>query len=60
MERLSHHCRRELAAAILDRFDVVYVAGVQAHNIISVGITIGSPLSGRLHGHRARAAGRSA
>ncbi|RVT81510.1 winged helix-turn-helix transcriptional regulator [Rhodobacteraceae bacterium CCMM004] len=42
MERLSLHTGESCTAAILDGLDVVYVAGVQAHNIISVGITIGS------------------
>lgn len=42
MERLSEQTGESCTAAILDGLDVVYVAGVQAHNIISVGITIGS------------------
>lgn len=42
MERLSDQTGESCTAAILDGLDVVYVAGVQAHNIISVGITIGS------------------
>ncbi len=42
MERLSHQTGESCTAAILDGLEVVYVAGVQAHNIISVGITIGS------------------
>lgn len=45
MERLSDQTGETCSAAILDGLEVVYVAGVQAHNIISVGITIGSRLS---------------
>ena len=45
MERLSDQTGETCSAAILDGSEVVYVAGVQAHNIISVGITIGSRLS---------------
>ena len=42
MERLSEQTGESCTAAILDGQDVVYVAGIQAHNIISVGITVGS------------------
>lgn len=42
MERLSQQTGESCTAAILDGLEVVYVAGVQAYNIISVGITIGS------------------
>ncbi|MBN7786538.1 helix-turn-helix domain-containing protein [Ponticoccus gilvus] len=42
MERLSEQTGESCTAAILDGLDVVYVAGVQAHNIISVGISVGS------------------
>ena len=42
MERLSDQTGESCTAAILDGLEVVYVAGVQAHNIISVGITVGS------------------
>ena len=42
MERLSEQTGESCTAAILDGLEVVYVAGVQAHNIIGVGITIGS------------------
>ena len=45
MERLSDQTGESCSAAILDGLEVVYVAGVQAHNIISVGITVGSRLS---------------
>ncbi|MBF9050736.1 helix-turn-helix domain-containing protein [Roseobacter sp. HKCCD9010] len=45
MERLSDQTGESVSAAILDGLDVVYVAGVQAHNIISVGITVGSRIS---------------
>ena len=42
MERLSDETGESCTAAILDGLEVVYVAGVQAYNIISVGITVGS------------------
>lgn len=42
MERLSEQTGESCTAAILDGLDVVYVAGVQAHNIIGVGISVGS------------------
>lgn len=42
MERLSEETGESCTAAILDGMEVIYVAGVQAHNIISVGITVGS------------------
>lgn len=42
MERLSSDTGESCTAAILDGNQVVYVAGVQAHNIISVGIMVGS------------------
>ena len=42
MERLSDRTGESCTAAILDGLEVVYVAGVQAYNIISVGITVGS------------------
>ncbi len=42
MERLSEQTGESCTAAILEGQEVVYVAGVQAHNIISVGITVGS------------------
>ena len=42
MERLSDQTGESCTAAILDGLEVVYVAGVQAHNIITVGITVGS------------------
>jgi IclR family pca regulon transcriptional regulator len=42
MERLSEQTGESCTAAILDGLEVVYVAGVQAYNIISVGITVGS------------------
>ncbi|MEM7566064.1 MAG: IclR family transcriptional regulator C-terminal domain-containing protein [Pseudomonadota bacterium] len=42
MERLSEQTGESCTAAILEGQEVVYVAGVQAYNIISVGITVGS------------------
>jgi len=42
MERLSEQTGESCTAAILDGLEVVYVAGVQAHNIIGVGIIVGS------------------
>ncbi len=42
MDRLSEETGESCTAAILDGLEVIYVAGVQAHNIISVGITLGS------------------
>ena len=42
MERLSEQTGESCTAAILDGAEVVYVAGVQAHNILSVGIAVGS------------------
>ncbi|MCI5076610.1 IclR family transcriptional regulator C-terminal domain-containing protein [Oricola sp.] len=42
MERLSEETGESCTAAILEGLEVIYVAGVQAHNIITVGITVGS------------------
>ena len=39
---LSEDVRESVSAAILDRFDVVYVGGTQYHRVISVGISVGS------------------
>ncbi len=39
---LSEDVRESVSAAILDRFDVVYVGGTQYHRVISVGISVGA------------------
>lgn len=41
IEHLSEETRESVSAAILDKYDVVYVCGTQAHRVISVGITVG-------------------
>lgn len=41
IEHLSEQTRESVSAAILDKYDVVYVSGTQAHRVISVGITVG-------------------
>ncbi len=41
IEHLSEETRESVSAAILDKYDVVYVSGTQAHRVISVGITVG-------------------
>ncbi|MBT8455306.1 MAG: helix-turn-helix domain-containing protein [Rhodobacteraceae bacterium] len=40
--QLSEEVRESVSAAILERFEVVYVAGTQYHRVISVGISVGS------------------
>lgn len=40
--RLSEDVRESVSAAILDRFEVVYVGGTQYHRVISVGISVGA------------------
>jgi IclR family pca regulon transcriptional regulator len=42
LDHLSETLRESVAAAVLDRFDVVYVTGAQYHRVISVGITVGA------------------
>ena len=42
IDHLSAELRETVAAAVLDKFDVVYVSGAQYHRVISVGITLGS------------------
>lgn len=42
IDHLSEEIRESVSAAVLDRFDVVYVSGVQYHRVISVGITVGA------------------
>ncbi|WP_298432125.1 IclR family transcriptional regulator C-terminal domain-containing protein [uncultured Jannaschia sp.] len=39
---LSDDIQESVSAAILDKFDVVYVGGTQYHRIISVGISVGA------------------
>lgn len=42
IDHLSDELRESVSAAVLDRFDVVYVSGAQYHRVISVGITVGA------------------
>jgi IclR family transcriptional regulator, pca regulon regulatory protein len=42
IDHLSEEIRESVSAAVLDRFDVVYVSGAQYHRVISVGITVGA------------------
>lgn len=42
IDHLSEEIRESVSAAVLDKFDVVYVSGAQYHRIISVGITVGA------------------
>lgn len=42
IDHLSEELRESVSAAVLDRFDVVYVTGTQYHRVISVGITVGA------------------
>ncbi len=42
IEHLSEDVRESVSAAVLDKFDVVYVSGAQYHRVISVGISVGS------------------
>lgn len=42
IDHLSGEIRESVSAAVLDRFDVVYVSGAQYHRVISVGITVGA------------------
>lgn len=42
IDRLADELRESVSAAVLDRFDVVYVSGAQYHRIITVGITVGA------------------
>lgn len=42
IEHLSEDLRESVSAAVLDRYDVVYVSGAQYHRVISVGITVGA------------------
>lgn len=42
IDHLSEELQESVSAAVLDRYDVVYVTGSQYHRIISVGITMGA------------------
>ena len=42
IDHLSEEIREIVSAAVLDKFDVVYVSGAQYHRVISVGITVGA------------------
>ncbi len=42
IDHLSEDLRESVSAAVLDKFDVVYVSGAQYHRVISVGIAVGS------------------
>ena len=42
IDNLSTETQESVSAAILDKFDVVYVSGAQYHRVISVGISVGA------------------
>ena len=42
IDHLSEETRESVSAAVLDKFDVVYVSGAQYHRVISVGISVGA------------------
>ncbi len=42
IDHLSEETGESVSAAVLDKYDVVYVSGAQYHRIISVGISVGS------------------
>ena len=42
IDHLSEDIRESVSAAVLDKFDVVYVSGSQYHRVISVGISVGA------------------
>lgn len=42
IDHLAEEIRESCSAAVLDKFDVVYVSGTQYHRVISVGISVGS------------------
>jgi IclR family pca regulon transcriptional regulator len=42
IDHLSAELRESVSAAVLDKFDVVYVTGAQYHRVLSVGITVGA------------------
>lgn len=41
IDHLSDEIQESVSAAVLDKFDVVYVTGAQYHRVISVGIIVG-------------------
>ena len=40
IDHLSEEIRESVSAAVLDKFEVVYVSGTQFHRVITVGITV--------------------
>ncbi|MCY0093806.1 IclR family transcriptional regulator domain-containing protein [Hoeflea ulvae] len=42
LDHLSEEIRESVSAAVLDKFEVVYVSGTQYHRVITVGITVGA------------------
>ncbi|MEM0934426.1 MAG: IclR family transcriptional regulator C-terminal domain-containing protein [Pseudomonadota bacterium] len=42
IDHLSDEICESVSAAVLDKFDVVYVSGAQYHRVISVGISVGA------------------
>lgn len=42
IDHLAEDIRESVSAAVLDKFEVVYVSGAQYHRVISVGITVGA------------------
>jgi IclR family transcriptional regulator, pca regulon regulatory protein len=42
IDHFAEEIRESVSAAVLDRFDVVYVSGTQFHRVITVGISVGS------------------
>lgn len=42
IDHFAEEIRESVSAAVLDRFDVVYVSGAQYHRVITVGIAVGS------------------
>lgn len=42
IKHLSEDLRESVSAAVLDRYDVVYVSGAQYHRVITVGISVGA------------------
>jgi IclR family pca regulon transcriptional regulator len=42
IDHFSEEIRESVSAAVLDRFDVVYVSGAQYHRVITVGISVGA------------------
>ncbi|MDU8944224.1 IclR family transcriptional regulator domain-containing protein [Ovoidimarina sediminis] len=42
IDHLSEELRESVSAAVLDKYDVVYVSGAQYHRILSIGITVGA------------------